>query len=57
MREFIEKQKQAMMKLNDDMQKLKDSVLDPDRVKDRVMKVELQKLNKKYNDQLNAIKD
>jgi len=39
-----------MTKLNLEMQKLKDYVLDPDKVKDKVMKQELQKLNKKYDD-------
>ena len=46
-----------MTKLNSEMQKLKDSVLDPDKVKDKVMKLELQKLNKKYDDQLKDLKD
>lgn len=41
MREFIEKQKQAMMKLNQEMQKLKDSVLDPDKIKDKLIKLEI----------------
>ena len=46
-----------MTKLNLEMQKLKDYVLDPDKVKDKVMKQELQKLNKKYDDQLKDMKD
>lgn len=46
-----------MMKLNQEMQKLKDSVLDPDKIKDKLIKLEIQKLNKKYDDELKDLKD
>jgi hypothetical protein len=50
--EFIDKQKQAMMKLAQDMEKLKNGVLNPDKVKDKLMKSEIEKLNRKYDDEL-----
>ena len=55
--EFIEKQKQAMIKLAQEMEKLKNHVLDPDKVKDKLMKAEIEKFNLKYANELKDLQN
>ncbi len=43
--EYIDKQKLAMIKLAQDIEALKNSVLNPDKIKDKLMKSEIEKLN------------
>lgn len=50
--EYIDKQKLAMIKLAQDIEALKNSVLNPDKIKDKLMKSEIEKLNRKYDDEL-----